>query len=68
MRKIHLSYIQILALFLALSSVAASTPKMFMPEEKFDFGFVPQSSKISHVFWIKSVGSDSLKILNINPG
>jgi hypothetical protein len=56
----------ILILFLVASAMAV--PKMFLPEEKFDFGFVPQDSKISHVFWIKSVGEDTLKILNVKPG
>lgn len=68
MRKTFLTYVLMLVLLIVLSSAAVSAPKMFMPEENFDFGFVPQNSKISHVFWIKSVGSDSLKILNINPG
>lgn len=58
--------IAILVLFLVAQAMAV--PKMFLPEEKYDFGFVPQDSKISHVFWIKSVGDDSLKILNVKPG
>ncbi len=53
---------------LLLVTQAWAQPKMFLPEEKFDFGFVPQDSKISHTFWIKSVGDDSLKILNVKPG
>ena len=55
-------------LVLLTVSQAMATPKMYLPEEKFDFGFSPQDSKISHVFWIKSVGDDSLKILNVKPG
>ncbi len=57
----------VLALFLLFSSVMAQ-PKMYLAEEKFDFGYVPQSSKIGHVFWIKSVGDDTLKIINIKTG
>ena len=56
----------ILVLFLVTQAMAL--PKMFLPEEKFDFGVVPQDSKVSHVFWIKSVGDDSLKILQVKPG
>jgi len=41
---------------------------MFLPQEEFNFGFVPQDSKVSHVFWIKSVGEDSLVIVNVKPG
>lgn len=49
-------------------SPALAVPKMFLPEEKFDFGFAPQDCKITHTFWIKSVGDDSLKILKVEPG
>jgi hypothetical protein len=55
-------------LVLVLVTQAMAVPKMFLPEEKFDFGFVPQDSKVSHTFWIKSVGEDTLKILNVKPG
>ena len=43
-------------------------PKMILSESIFDFGFVPQHSKTSHDFWIKSVGDDDLKILKVVPG
>ncbi len=65
MRKIWLLAVIIVLL---LSSQIIAVPKMFLPEDSFDFGFVPQSSKVSHVFWIKSVGDDSLKILKVRPG
>lgn len=45
-----------------------SAPQMFLPETSFDFGFVPQKARISHTFWIKSVGDDDLKILKVIPG
>ena len=51
---------------LALSVSAA--PQMSLREDSFDFGYVPQNSKISHIFWLKSVGTDSLKILKVVPG
>jgi hypothetical protein len=50
------------------TSLATAVPKMFLPQETFDFGFAPQDSKISHVFWVKSVGDDMLKILKVTPG
>ncbi len=68
MRRNWLAVTIVAALVLFLVSQAMAVPKMFLPEEKFDFGFVPQDSKISHVFWIKSVGEDTLKILDIKPG
>jgi hypothetical protein len=39
-----------------------------VPQTKFDFGYVPQGSTISHVFWLKSVGADTLRITDIRPG
>ena len=50
----------------ALSAQAA--PRLTLPESDFDFGYVPQNSTISHVFWLKSDGDDSLKILKVVPG
>lgn len=47
---------------------AEALPKMFLPQEEFNFGFVPQDSKVTHVFWIKSVGDDSLVIVSVKPG
>lgn len=34
----------------------------------FDFGFTPQYSQVSHEFWLKSTGTDTLRILDIRPG
>ena len=56
----------IISLCLSLSLSAA--PMMTLSETSFDFGYAPQNSKISHVFWLKSVGDDSLRILNVKPG
>ena len=47
---------------------ALADPAMTIPESVFDFGYVPQHSKISHVFWLHSTGTDSLKILKVKPG
>lgn len=68
MRKFWIVTALMAILILLLVAQAMAVPKMFLPEEKFDFGFVPQDVKISHVFWIKSVGDDSLKILKVKPG
>jgi hypothetical protein len=51
-----------------LVSQAFAAPRMTIPEAEFDFGFVPQNSSISRVFWLHSNGDDSLRIVNINPG
>lgn len=42
--------------------------RLEIPEPEFDFGYVPQYAKISHVFWLYSSGIDTLKILRVNPG
>ncbi len=34
----------------------------------FDFGYVPQQSKISHVYWLHNIGADSLEIVSVSPG
>ena len=45
-----------------------AAPLMTMSETEFDFGYVPQNSKVAHVFWIYSTGDDSLKIEKVIPG
>jgi len=47
---------------------AANLPMVAVSQETFDFGRVAQGSSISHVFWIKNVGGDSLKITDVKPG
>jgi hypothetical protein len=47
---------------------ASAAPRLTIPEEMFDFGFVPQNSKVAHVFWLHSTGDDTLKIVRVNPG
>ncbi len=55
-------------LVIGLYSVAGAEPRMVIPESTFDFGYVPQHSKITHDFWLHSTGTDTLKILNVKPG
>jgi len=42
--------------------------KMELLEDKFDFGYLPKHSKVSHIFWLKNIGNDSLEIIRIKPG
>lgn len=46
----------------------SAVARLEIPEPEFDFGFVPQNSKVSHVFWLHSAGTDTLKIVKVNPG
>ena len=66
MRKITL-LVGALLLLLGTTQVS-SAPRMTMGESAFNFGYVPQNSKISHDFWLFSTGDDSLKILKVVPG
>lgn len=45
-----------------------SLARLEIPEVEFDFGFVPQKAKVSHVFWLHAAGEDTLRILKVNPG
>ena len=53
---------------LGLFGSAMADPAMTIPESVFDFGYVPQHSKISHIFWLHSTGTDTLKIIKVKPG
>ncbi len=68
MRKAWQAGAVLITVLFLLSSLAMALPKMFVTHDSFEFGYVPQNSKISHIFWIKSVGEDSLKILSVKPG
>jgi ABC-type nitrate/sulfonate/bicarbonate transport system substrate-binding protein len=60
-------FLVLLLVLLAAGSLVAA-PRLTIPEATFDFGFVPQNSKISHDFWLESTGDDTLKILKVVPG
>jgi hypothetical protein len=49
-------------------NLAFAGPGLTIPDPTFDFGYVPQNSTISHVFWLHSTGDDSLKIIKVSPG
>jgi hypothetical protein len=58
----------IFILIMALPGLVWAGAKLTIPQPEFDFGYVPQASKISHDFWLYSTGDDTLKILKVNPG
>lgn len=53
--------------FVVVASLQAA-PRLTMDNSSFDFGYVPQNSAISHEFWLKSVGTDTVRILKVVPG
>ncbi|MCH7878274.1 MAG: hypothetical protein IH914_03045 [candidate division Zixibacteria bacterium] len=57
-----------LAFCFSLAALASAESNLTIPESLFDFGFAPQKSKLTHVFWLKSTGDDSLIIAKIVPG
>lgn len=58
----------ILVLISIISGPAKAEPALMIREPIFNFGFVPQNSTISHVFWLHSNGTDPLEIIDIKPG
>ena len=60
----------VIALILLATGVSAALaePALTIPETDFNFGFVPQHAKISHVYWLHSTGTDTLRIVNVAPG
>jgi hypothetical protein len=53
---------------LLITGSAVAVPRLTLPETEFDFGYAPREAKISHVFWLHSTGTDTLKIIQVNPG
>ena len=43
-------------------------PRLQVSETEFNFGRVAQGASISHVFWLKNVGGDTLHIQDVKPG
>ena len=46
----------------------AALPRIQVSETEFNFGRVAQGASISHVFWLKNVGADTLRIEDVKPG
>lgn len=50
------------------SEVSSGGPKAYFSETSWDFGRTPLNCGLSHIFWLKNVGTDTLKILSVKPG
>jgi hypothetical protein len=50
------------------SETSAEGPRVHFLETSWDFGKIPLNSGVSHAYWIKNVGTDTLKILKVRPG
>jgi hypothetical protein len=40
-------------------------PRLLIVQPTFNYGFVPDSSKVAHTYWINNLGTDSLKVFNV---
>jgi len=59
--RLRSSFLVIAVIFAVHSFSQAGTPKIEFSERNWDFGRTPQQSTVSHIFWIKNVGTDTLK-------
>ncbi len=52
----------------SINQARAEGPKLLIPGTRFDFGYAPVSSMLSHYYLVKNVGTDTLKIEKVKPG
>jgi len=50
------------------SVAETALPRIQVSETEFNFGRVAQGASISHIFWLKNVGADTLRIEDVKPG
>lgn len=60
--------ILISTILLGIASMAFADPRIIIPETKWDFGYVPQHGVLTHDYWIRNAGDDTLKIIKVKPG
>lgn len=56
------------AIVVASATALFSKPAFTVSERSFDFGKVAQKVVVNNTFWIKSTGTDTLRIFDIQPG
>ena len=45
-----------------------SKARMFVPDTRWDFGYIPKGGSVSHIFQVKNIGEDTLIIVKVRPG
>jgi uncharacterized cupredoxin-like copper-binding protein len=45
-----------------------SRARIFLPDTRWDFGYIPQGGSVSHIFQVKNIGEDTLIIIRVRPG
>lgn len=58
----------VVASLLVLTLTALAEPVLQIKEATFDFGRISQNRVLTHDFWLKSAGDDTLRIINMWPG
>jgi len=58
----------IVCIILFIGSSVMAQPELEISQSEFSFGMIPQNSTVSHKFWFKSIGDDTLKISEIKTG
>ena len=56
------------AFITAFASLALADPRISVPEKSWDFGNVPQNGTFSHDYWVKNIGTDTLRIIKVKAG
>jgi hypothetical protein len=69
----HVTLLTSIVALLLTATVLAQTPqgsgaKVFIDETTFDYGYLPGGEVVSHTYYLHSRGTDSLKILKVQPG
>ncbi|MFH2055290.1 MAG: DUF1573 domain-containing protein, partial [bacterium] len=68
MRKfLLLTFIGLLLLSMPLSAQRRGA-RALVVDPSFDFGFIPQNCKVAHTYWVDNLGTDTLRIFNVQPG
>ena len=50
------------------TAIKTSNARLEVPEKDFRFGYAPQNAKITHSYWLKNAGPDSLHLTDVRPG
>jgi hypothetical protein len=48
------------------TELQAGKARLQISETSWDFGRVPQNAVLSHSFWLKNAGTDTLRALNVS--
>jgi hypothetical protein len=67
-KRLGLALSWLFLLVLAFYSLTWGAPKYWIKETEWNFGKIPANCTISHVFWVKNIGTDTLRILSVKPG